>query len=235
MRVAIVTVGDELLAGEIADTNARWLCERLTECGVDVERVTTVPDRVEDIAQVVNEHRAAHDAVVVTGGLGPTHDDLTMEGVAAAVGRDVVEHEAALSWLTGDGGYSHDSLAEGTADIPEGARFLENDAGVAPGAVVESVYVLPGVPDEMKAMFERVADEFSGDRVHTETVVADEAESALIDRMSAVQERFDVTVGSYPGETVRLRVRSTDADETARAAAWLRERVDAGPDDAGHR
>ncbi|MFB6167476.1 MAG: competence/damage-inducible protein A [Haloferacaceae archaeon] len=235
MRVAVVPVGDEILAGEITDTNSQWLCARLAERGVDVERITTVPDRVADIAQVVNEYRAAYDAVVVTGGLGPTHDDLTMEGVAAAVGRPVEEHEGALAWLTGAGGYSADDLAEGTGDLPAGARFLENDVGVAPGAVVESIYVLPGVPDEMKAMFERVAPEFSGERTHVEAVVADEPESALIDRMETVQERFDVTVGSYPGETVRLRVRSRDPEAAARAAAWLRERVDLAPDDAGQR
>ena len=89
MRVAVVTVGDELLSGDTANTNATWLCRRLTERGVEVERVLTVPDAVSDIAQVVNESLAAYDAVVVTGGLGPTHDDLTMEGVAAAVGREV--------------------------------------------------------------------------------------------------------------------------------------------------
>jgi molybdenum cofactor synthesis domain-containing protein len=235
MRVAVVTVGDEILAGEIADTNSRWLCARLAERGVDVERIVTVPDRVADIARVVNEYRAEYDAVVVTGGLGPTHDDLTMEGVAAAVGREVTEHEGALAWLTAAGGYSADDLAEGTADLPAGARFLENDVGVAPGAVVESVYVLPGVPDEMKGMFERVAPEFSGERTHVETVVADEPESALIDRLTELQDRFDATVGSYPGETVRLRVRSRDTEEAARAAAWLRERVDLHPDDAGQR
>jgi molybdenum cofactor synthesis domain-containing protein len=233
MRVAVVTVGDEILAGEITDTNSQWLCARLAERGVDVERITTVPDRVADIARVVNEYRAEHDAVVVTGGLGPTHDDLTMEGVAAAVGRPVEEHEGALAWLTEAGGYSRDDLAAGTADLPAGARFLENDVGVAPGAVVESVYVLPGVPAEMEGMFERVAGEFSGDRVHVETVVADEPESAMVDRLAALQERFDATVGSYPGETVRLRVRSRDADEARRAAAWLRERVTLHPDDEG--
>ena len=235
MRVAVVTVGDEILAGEITDTNSRWLCARLAERGVDVERITTVPDRVADIARVVNEFRAEYDAVVVTGGLGPTHDDLTMEAVAAAVGREVTEHEGALAWLTEAGGYSADDLAKGTADLPEGARFLENDVGVAPGAVVESVYVLPGVPGEMKAMFERIESEFSGERVHTETVVADEPESALIDRLAALQDRFDATVGSYPGDTVRLRVRSRDPEEAERAAAWLREWVSLHPDDAGYR
>ena len=235
MRVAVVTVGDEILAGEITNTNARWLCRRLTERGADVERVTTVPDRVADVARVVNEYRAEHDAVVVTGGLGPTHDDLTMEGVAAALGREVEEHPEALAWLTEAGDYSADDLAAGTADLPVGARFVENDEGVAPGAVVESVYVLPGVPAEMKAMFERVAAEFSGERTHVETVVADEPESALVDRLASLRDRFDVAVGSYPGETVRLRVRATDADEARAAAAWLRDRTDLHEDDEGHR
>lgn len=235
MRVAIVTVGDELLVGDTVNTNAAWLGERLDDRGVTVARVTVLPDDVSEIARVVNEYRAAHDAVVVTGGLGPTHDDLTMEGVAAAVGRGVTEHEGALAWLTEAGGYSADDLAEGTADLPEDARFLKNDAGVAPGAVVDSIYVLPGVPEEMTAMFERVAEEFSGERTHVETVVADEAESALIDRLAALRERFDVAVGSYPGETVRLRIRSRDPAEVERAAAWLRERVDPAPDSAGQR
>jgi molybdenum cofactor synthesis domain-containing protein len=226
MRAAVVTVGDELLAGEAVDTNAAWLCERLRERGVDVERITTVPDRVADIARVVNEYRAEYDAVVVTGGLGPTHDDVTAEGIAAAVGRDLVEHEAARAWLVEEGGYDADDLADGTATLPAGARFIPNDAGVAPGAVVESVYALPGVPSEMKATFERVADEFEGEVAHTETVHAAEPESALLDRLSAFEERFDATVGSYPGESVRLRVRAADARTAAEGAAWLREHVE---------
>ena len=118
MRVAIVTVGDELLVGDTVNTNAAWLGERLDERGVGIKRVVTLPDRVADIARVVNEYRAEYDAVVVTGGLGPTHDDKTMEGVAAAFGREVVESQAVLDWLTESGGYTADDLAEGTADIP---------------------------------------------------------------------------------------------------------------------
>jgi molybdenum cofactor synthesis domain-containing protein len=226
MEVAIVTVGDELLAGDTENTNATWLCARLADRGVDVERVTTVPDRVADIARVVNEYRAAYDAVVVTGGLGPTHDDLTMEGVAAAVGRDVVEHPEALAWLTGEGGYAAGDLAEGTTHLPHRARFLPNDVGVAPGAVVEGIYVLPGVPAEMKAMFDRVAEEFSGAPTYTEVVETPEPESTLVGRLADLREAFDVTVGSYPGETVRLKVTATDAAEAVAAADWLRERVE---------
>jgi molybdenum cofactor synthesis domain-containing protein len=226
MRVAVITVGDELLAGDTVNTNAAWLCERLTARGVRVERVTTLPDRVGDIARVVNEYHAEYDAVVVTGGLGPTHDDLTMEGVAAAFGRDVEEHEGALAWLTEHGGYAAEDLAEGTTHLPAGARMLPNDEGVAPGAVVESVYVLPGVPAEMEAMFERVGDEFEGTRTYTETVATPEAESTLLDRIAAVQSTFDVTVGSYPGDHVRLKLSGSDPETVQAAAAWLGERVE---------
>ncbi|WP_049988740.1 competence/damage-inducible protein A [Natrinema salifodinae] len=225
MNVAVVTVGDELLAGRTTDTNATWLCERLADRGVDVERVTTVPDRVADIARVVNEYRAEYDAVIVTGGLGPTHDDVTMDGVAAALGRSLEDHEEALAWLAEDG-YTRDDLAAGTAELPRGARALHNEAGVAPGVAVDGVYVLPGVPSEMKAMFETIADEFEGTPTYREAVVADEPESALLDRIADLRERFDVSVGSYPGESVRIELTGTDEATVADAAAWLRERVD---------
>lgn len=227
MDAAIVTVGDELLTGDTENTNATWLCARLDDRGVDVERVTTLPDRVADIARVVNEYHAEYDAVVITGGLGPTHDDVTMAGVAAAFGRDVELNDEAVAWLEEEGGYAADDLARGTAELPVGARALHNTEGVAPGAVVESCYVLPGVPAEMKVMFAGVAEEFTGEQTYSETVETSEPESALLDRLSEVQDRFDVSVGSYPGETVRLKVTATEPTEARRAADWLAERVDA--------
>ncbi|ADD05900.1 CinA N-terminal domain protein [Natrialba magadii ATCC 43099] len=225
MNVAVVTVGDELLAGRTINSNAAWLCAQLAERGVTVERITTLPDRISDIARVVNEYRAAYDAVIVTGGLGPTHDDVTMAGVAAALGRDLTDHEQARTWLA-DEGYSRDDLTDGTTDLPAGARALHNEVGVAPGAVLESVYVFPGVPTEMKAMFETVADEFSGTPTYREVVVADEPESALLDRIEELRATFDVSVGSYPGESVRVAIESTDEDVVREAAAWLRDRVE---------
>jgi molybdenum cofactor synthesis domain-containing protein len=229
MRVALVTVGDELLAGDTVNTNAAWLGERLVEQGAAVERVTVVPDRVADIACVVNDYRAEYDAVVVTGGLGPTHDDVTMEGVAAALGREVVESATALEWLEAEGGYERADLAEGTAHLPDGARPLHNEVGVAPGCVVERVYVLPGVPTEMRAMFEEITEEFEGTRRHVREVHADEPESALLDRLAEVQERFEVKVGSYPGDGVRIRVEHTDESVAEAAAGWLRANTERDP------
>jgi len=226
MRVAVVTVGDELLVGETVNTNAAWLGKQLRDRGVTVERMTTVPDRSADVARVVNEYHADYDAVIVTGGLGPTHDDITVDGVAAAFGTEVTEHSDALAWLTEHGGYSHEDLAEGTAMLPDGARMLPNHEGVAPGCVIENCYVLPGVPAEMKQMFAEVASSFHGEQRHVVTVDAAEPESALVDRMQTVRELFPVTLGSYPGEYVTLRLEGLDPESVEEAADWLRERVD---------
>ncbi|WP_123623564.1 molybdopterin-binding protein [Halorubrum sp. CSM-61] len=223
MDVAIVTVGDELLVGDTENTNATWLCGRLADRGVTVRRVTVVPDEVAEIARVVNEYRAEYDAVIVTGGLGPTHDDVTMEAVAAAFGRDLAANDEAAAWLA-ERGYSAGDLVAETTHLPVGCRPLPNEEGVAPGAVVESTYVLPGVPAEMEAMFESVIEEFEGTPTHTVVVDVDEPESALLERFTELREAFDVTVGSYPGESVRVKITAPTAEEAERAAEWVRER-----------
>ncbi|WP_331232485.1 competence/damage-inducible protein A [Natronorarus salvus] len=226
MKVAVVAIGDEILAGDTLNTNANWLAGRLGARGVRVERMTVIPDRIDEIAAVVGEYAERYDAVLTTGGLGPTHDDLTMEGVAAAFGIEVEENEEALRWLTEEGGYARDDLTTGTADLPADARPLHNDAGVAPGAVVENVYVLPGVPSEMEAMFESIEAEFEGEATYSRSVVTSEPESGLLDRIEEVRERFDVAIGSYPSETVRLKVSGTDEAAVEAAVDWLVERVD---------
>ena len=226
MRVAVVTVGDELLSGETVNTNAAWLGRQLTERGVTVARTAVVPDEVDDIARVVNEYHAEFDAVIVTGGLGPTHDDKTIEAVAAAFGRDVVESEAAIAWLEEHGGYTREDLTDGTGEVPEGSRVLPNHEGVAPGCVVESCYVLPGVPAEMKRMFEEISGEFTGQQRYVRTVDAAEPESALLDRLAEVQEQFPIKVGSYPGEHVTVRFEGTEEELVEEAAAWFSERVE---------
>ncbi|SIR07812.1 competence/damage-inducible protein cinA [Haladaptatus litoreus] len=226
MQIALISVGDEILSGDTVNTNAAWLGKQLTERGVSVERVFVVPDHVADIARVVNESLAEYDAVIVTGGLGPTHDDLTMEGVAAAVGVPVEEHTEAVEWIETHSDYSHADLVSGTTHLPKGSRMLPNEVGVAPGAAIENIYVLPGVPEEMKAMFERIEDEFDGDPYFREVVPADEPESALIDRFEELRERFDVKVGSYPGDHVRVKIEGSDEEVVQNAADWLRQRVE---------
>jgi molybdenum cofactor synthesis domain-containing protein len=226
MQVAIVSVGDEILAGDITDTNAAWLARRLTEVGVTVRRMATVPDEIEAIEATVGDLAERFDAVLVTGGLGPTHDDVTLDGVAAALGREMVEDPDVVAYFESEGYADYAERGERATYLPEGARLLPNEAGVAPGAAVENVYVFPGIPDEMEPMFDSVADEFGGQRRHATVVHADEPESALVDRMNDLRDRFDVAVGSYPGDGVRIKIHGTDPEEVDAAAAWLRERVD---------
>lgn len=224
MDVGIVTVGDELLTGNTINSNATWLGQQLDERGVDVRRVTVVGDVITDIVQVVCDHRDRYDAVIVTGGLGPTHDDRTMQAIAVAFDRPLVEHPAVVEWLADERGYEAEALTTGTADLPEGATPLHNGEGVAPGARLENVYVLPGVPSEMKAMFQQIADEFEGVARFHATVRVAEPESALVERLDRLRHRFDVQIGSYPGADVLIRIVGEDADDVEAAAAWLRER-----------
>jgi molybdenum cofactor synthesis domain-containing protein len=225
MQVALVTVGDELLAGDTVNSNAAWLGQRLSERGVSVGRTVVVPDDVDAIREAVGRLSERYDAVLVTGGVGPTHDDVTMDGVAAAFDRGVDEHEGAVAYFQRHDTYAAEDLTDGTTHLPENARLLENPEGVAPGAVVENVYVLPGVPAEMKGMFETVAEEFAGEGTHVEVVSVDAPESSLIDAVDALRDAYDVTVGSYPGEEVRVKIQHRDADTAREAADWFRERV----------
>ncbi|MFB6296368.1 MAG: competence/damage-inducible protein A [Halobacteriales archaeon] len=232
MQVAIVTVGDELLAGEIDNTNATWIAARLTERGVDVTEITVVPDDTDRIAERVGSHADRYDAVVVTGGLGSTPDDVTVEGVAAALDvaterddRTYRQVETAVEAIREDHP-DFDFDLERAAIRPVGSEPVENEPGIAPGFVCENVFVLPGIPSEMQSTFERIVTEFEGN-LFSKTLHSTEAESHLNEVLAAVHDEFDVGVGCYPdddGEHKRIKVSATDPAEVEAAERWLIER-----------
>ncbi|MEF8842090.1 MAG: molybdopterin-binding protein [Haloarculaceae archaeon] len=244
MEVAVLTVGDEVLAGDIANTNAQWLANRLTEGGATVVRILTVPDDRGLIAETVTEWSAAFDAVVVTGGLGGTHDDVTADAVADAFDRelvvedavreDVVETVAAYRERNPETVEAHDLDldVDAWAALPAGGRALINPEGLCPGCVIENVYAFPGVPDEMKALFELVEAEFAGETV-SETLYTPQPEGSMVAVLGAVRDRFDVAVGSYPATEGhnRLRVSGTDPEAVTDAVAWLSERIEVATDE----
>ncbi|WP_247001430.1 competence/damage-inducible protein A [Halosolutus gelatinilyticus] len=240
MHVAIVTVGDELLAGTTTNTNAAWLAARITERGSTVDRILTIPDDRGLIADYVARWSEEFDAVVVTGGIGGTPDDVTVEAVAGGLDRELVVHEAIRDELVEKAAafreenpelvaeYDLELDFDAGASIPAGATPIVTDAGWAPGCIVENVYVFAGIPDEMQAMFDRVADEFRGDAV-ARTIYTPAPEGSLHGALSGVTEAFDVSVGSYPrseGQPGRIRVRGTDEAVVEDAVAWLEERVE---------
>ena len=239
MEVAILTVGDEVLAGDTTNTNATWLAGQLTESGARVARILTVPDDHAVIRDTVAEWYEAFDAVIVTGGLGGTHDDVTADAIAAAFDRDlvvdpsvredVIETVAAYRDRNPDLVEAHDLDidVDAWAALPAGSRPLVNPEGLCPGCVLDTVYAFPGVPAEMQALFEQVAGEFGGDTVST-TLYTPQPEGSMVDALAGVREQFDVTVGSYPSSSQhnRLKVTGTDPDDVDAAVDWLHDRVE---------
>ena len=238
MDVAIVTVGDELLVGETTNENAAWLAGEVTARGGQVREILTIGDETDAIADAVRERANRYDQVIVTGGLGGTPDDVTMAGVAQALDRDVVvdpDVRAAAQAASDAFVEAHPDLAEKydlgldadrVAQTVAGGEPLENPEGLAPGCRVENVVVLPGVPSELKATFEAVAETFAGDLV-VETRVTDAPEGVLGRHLAELEDHFDVRGGSYPGERRsqnRVRIAGEPAAVDA-ALAWLGDRV----------
>lgn len=235
MDAALLTVGDELLAGDTENTNATWLASELSARGVSVKRILVVPDESDVITQRVRAFSESFDATIITGGLGRTPDDVTMESVARAFEQSLEPNELARADIeqTVAEFERHrpeleiDIDIDGEAALPAGARALVNEQGLSPGCVIENIYVLPGIPEEMQAMFESVAAEFSG-TIQRRTLYTTDPESILIETLTEARDQFDVSVGCYPDNQAghnRLQLTGTDEDELDRAVAWLRDRV----------
>jgi nicotinamide-nucleotide amidase len=234
VRCEIIGVGTELLLGQIINSNAAWIGQRLADVGWDCLRHTVVGDNEARITDAIHEALARADAVIVTGGLGPTQDDVTREALAAAAGVPLRRQPELEAWLRdrfahmGIGRMAEMNLRQ--ADVPEGARAIDNPRGSAPGLVVEvdgkPVYAVPGVPREMEGMLERVvlpdlaAHAGEGRAIVSRTLrTAGVPESRLAERLTPLWESVpgDVTLAylASPGE---VRVRLTAVGATREAA-----------------
>jgi molybdenum cofactor synthesis domain-containing protein len=229
---AIVTIGNELVSGDTENTNGSWLARRLEKLGVTVRLIAAVPDELEAIVTLLRTVSAAVDAVVVTGGLGGTPDDITREALAETfnVGQEEVPEvaEALRARFRRDPEY-----AARWAFLPAGCRPLENPLGGAPGFALANVYVLPGLPAEMEAMFETVAGELAtGSPIAAWRRRYRTTESTIVTVLEAMGDRHPgVLVGSYPtfspdGPEVEVVVKSADAAALADAAAWIEPALD---------
>jgi competence/damage-inducible protein CinA-like protein len=233
VRVELLTVGDELLRGDTANGNATWLGWRLTEAGAEVARGTVVPDDLDVIARALGDALRRADAVIVTGGLGPTSDDMTREALARAAGVSLRRDAEVEGRLRERAAERHVPLrpdALRMADVPDGATLLPNPAGSAPGLRMSLpdgvVYALPGVPSEMRAIAEEsVLPELSGAVVCAGVLrTATIWESVVADRLGPIEAMAGVKLAYYasPGE-VRVRIEARGADRLAEAQTAARE------------
>jgi molybdenum cofactor synthesis domain-containing protein len=229
---AILTIGNELTSGDVRDTNGAWLAQRLERIGVSVTILAAVPDEINAVARFIEREAKHADFVLVTGGLGGTPDDLTREALAAAfgVGQETVPElaDALRARFTRDPDY-----AARWADLPAGSRGIENPLGGAPGFVIENVYVFPGLPVEMEAMFESIEAQLAaGPPIDTWRRTYNARESEIVDVLVEAGERFPgLLVGSYPafgdaGPRVEVVLKSSDGEQLAAAAKYVSTTLD---------
>jgi molybdenum cofactor synthesis domain-containing protein len=224
---SILTIGNELVSGDVPNTNASWLARRLAPLGVEVRLMAALPDEIDTIAAFVRAEAPRVDFLLVTGGLGGTPDDLTREAIAAAFGVEQEELPELAADLRARFTRNPDYAAR-WALLPRGSRPLSNPHGGAPGFAIENVYVLPGLPSEMEAMFAAIEEEFRrGSPIETWRQVYRTYESVISASLAEAGERWPtVLIGSYPsfgagGFTVEVVVKSSDVGALAAASAWL--------------
>jgi molybdenum cofactor synthesis domain-containing protein len=195
----IVLIGNEILSGKVTDANASYLCRELRQLGVDVRRIVVIPDEVGLIATAVAEFSRDYDVVFTSGGVGPTHDDVTIEGVARALGVRVIRHPQLVRLLEG---FYKGQLNEARlkmAEVPEGAELFASGALVFPAVVVRNVHVLPGVPEIFRQKFDALKERFRESPFHLCCVFVSIGEGSLADHLNAVVAEFpDLMLGSYP-------------------------------------
>jgi molybdenum cofactor synthesis domain-containing protein len=229
---AILTIGNELTSGDVTDTNGVWLAKRLERIGVSVAILAAVPDEIEAVARFIGREAPLVDFMLVTGGLGGTPDDLTREALAAAfgVGQESVPElgDALRARFTRDPDY-----AARWADLPVGSLPIDNPLGGAPGFAIENVYVLPGLPSEMVAMFESIESRLAaGPPIDSWRRTYRTRESDIVHVLVEARERFPgLLVGSYPtfgdaGPRVEVVLKSSDREELAAAASYVSTELD---------
>lgn len=222
---AVLLIGDEILSGRTKDRNLGYIADVLAALGIDLKEARVVGDLEEEIIAAVNALRSRYTYVFTTGGIGPTHDDITADAIAKAFGVKIGHDPRAVAILKAH--YEPHMLNEARlrmARIPQGAELIDNPVSKAPGFRLGNVFVMAGVPKIMHAMLESIMPQLQrGEPVKSKTVTAYIGEGDLAKPLGDIQARYpEVTIGSYPfeeqgkfGAEIVLRSRAADRLEAA--------------------
>jgi molybdenum cofactor synthesis domain-containing protein len=232
---AILLVGNEILSGKVEEENARYLLRELRSLGVSLGRMEVIPDDLDDIAASVRALSARFGVVFTSGGVGPTHDDVTLPAVAAAFGRGMVRDPVLESLIRSGMGPRLHARDLRMADIPDGARLEYGTAAGAasfwPVVVMQNVWILPGVPAIFRRKFDAVRELFRGPPIYSRAVFSREPEGPIADLLDAIVATWPtVEVGSYPSidapdYKVKITLDGRDELTVSRAASELAERL----------
>jgi molybdenum cofactor synthesis domain-containing protein len=224
---AVLVIGDEILSGRTQDTNINYIARFLVLKGIDLKEARVVGDEQDEIVAALNALRARYDFVFTTGGIGPTHDDITADAIAAAFGVGIGYHPEAYALLEARyGAGAFNAMRKRMARVPHGATLVANSVSTAPGFHIGNVFVLAGVPAIARAMLEALAPLLpEGPKAHAVTITSSIAEGRVAEGLAAIQHAHaDTAIGSYPfyqpdgGFGVQLVVRGRDAGAVETAA-----------------
>jgi molybdenum cofactor synthesis domain-containing protein len=225
----VVVIGNEILSGRTQDANLQYLAKKLNDWGVRLREARVIPDIEDVIVRTINEVRAAFDYVFTTGGIGPTHDDITAEAVAKAFGVNLVCHQATFKKM--EATYKpgeFNAARQKMCWIPEGAVPVENAVSIAPGFQIANVFVLAGVPSIMRAMVDTLRNRLvGGPPIQSRTVSVYLAEGVIADGFATLQKKYPaIDMGSYPFYRAgrfgtSLVLRGIETESLDRAAAEL--------------
>jgi molybdenum cofactor synthesis domain-containing protein len=230
---AIVVIGNEILSAKVSDENGPWLARELRGLGVEVRRIETVPDEVPLIVDSLRRSLDSAKWVFTSGGIGPTHDDVTIAAVAQCFGRRVVADERILFALRSHLGDRLNPALRRLADVPEGASVEWSPGSLFPVVSVDRVTVLPGPPSLFKEGFGRIRDRFRAAPIFSRALYFGVGEGTLAEHLDAAVARFSsVSIGSYPrfddaDHRVKVTFDGRDESEVRRAADFLRSRLPA--------
>ena len=226
-QAALLIIGDEILSGKFADENAPFLIRRLRALGCRVRRVAILSDVFQDIAQETARSSADCDYVFTTGGVGPTHDDITMRSIAAAFDIPLESHPRLEQVLREKIRGDLTTAAMRMAQVPKGSELWWDGGMTFPLVVCRNVHIFPGVPSILRLKFEAVAERFRGEVLHTARVVTGEFETDIAERLEQAVARFPaVAIGSYPRydegpRHVIVTMEGLNAEHVAAARGWL--------------
>jgi molybdenum cofactor synthesis domain-containing protein len=233
VTAAILVIGDEILSGRTKDKNIGYIAEYLTNIGIELREVRVVPDLTDEIVSALNALRARYTYVFTTGGIGPTHDDITADAVAAAFGVPIDYDQRAIDMLLER--FPRDQLNEARmrmARIPEGADLIANSVSKAPGFRIGNVHVMAGVPAIMQAMLDVVGPTLkTGAKILSETVRAGLKEGDIGTPLAEIAKAHpDCSIGSYPfwsetGPDTNIVIRSREPEKLALATAAVKAMV----------
>ncbi len=195
----ILIIGNEILSGKVQDANSPYLCRELRALGVEIKRISVIPDDVDVIAEEAATFSSAYDIVITTGGVGPTHDDVTIEGIAKGLGRRVISHpdlERVLQKLYGERVTSaHLRMAQ----VPDGAELFGQPDLVFPVVILKNIYIFPGVPEILRQKFEGIKERFRDTPFFLKEVFVTTGESSIAEHLNALLREYPALIlGSYP-------------------------------------